>query len=900
MEARYLRLNFCLVALIILFGVGCSNNSIAPTSPAQLTAGSTIEGAADTSHVLWGIWSISYDADSGGIGTLPYRGITAHFDVTSLILPPACNDCITIKVNSYKPGMHLLDVDVTLRNPASIPGRDVRGILFTDSAGHELLNADGWTALYDIPGGDTINPFKAFAKAETKRVFQGLAEHTENFQIHIPLPPQFNAIKFAVDASWPGNCKEPYSIENFTQGKLFNTGVGNADITVDVLDWQDDVSKVTLVAPQINGASFTQFSHVSGSTWHLFIKNSEMAPAGDYDLRVIAASPNPGDVTMYNFIKLTISQWGEPSSPVDITPPSLNFQPLGIRTSGNYAYVAGGVNGLILFNIVSPSHPKWSSKWQTTDSALGIDLVSSRVYLACGTGGVDIFNISNPGSPVLVKNVPVSAYCYQIKVLGDYAYIACQAYGVAIVRVKPLDSAGVVNIVSTAGTAYDLAVDGSYAYIAESLTGVEIIDIDPPESASVIKTLPMAYEADAIVEAGGYAYVADYSAGVEVVDVDPPQSASIVNTISTPTPFTLFIDGNNLYVGDMHDFIIINISSPTTPIVVGHFPDGIEGWTRNVYAKGNYAYIGNMDVGLQSVDVSVPSTPKILDTLISPIAAEDCEISGNYAYISNWFGGVHVIDISDPTQAQDIHMTTLSMGNSPNLKILNGYAYISAGWGGFRIADLSIPDSPSVIKSVSTSGTAGKLDVDSGYAYIAALGKGIDIIDIDPPASASVVKTVTIPGNVLDVAVSNGYAYAATRTEGLQIVDVDPVGSASVVKVVPLADDGNAVVVDGDYAYVAANLQGLVIVDISSPENASIVNTVGVPAAMDLAVANGYAYIANNIVTFVDVNPVASAHVCGEIDTPFYFANSIAVNDRYAYVCSYSPPCGGVWIFKLW
>ena len=87
-----------------------------------------------------------------------------------------CEACIEINVNSFDPVTRILDVDVLLRNSIGINGYDVRGILYTDEAGHLLTNPDNWTDLYDIPGGRDINPFKAYNKDDYYRSFPGDAD----------------------------------------------------------------------------------------------------------------------------------------------------------------------------------------------------------------------------------------------------------------------------------------------------------------------------------------------------------------------------------------------------------------------------------------------------------------------------------------------------------------------------------------------------------------------------------------------------------------------------------------------------------------------------------------------------------------------------------------------------
>jgi len=297
-----------MVMLCLLAAAGCSNTQVTAVTPSGDSLTQSPKKETQSGRLLWGLWQFTFDEASGELMPIPLREAYAHFNVAPMLLPPACNDCLKTKVNSFHPPTHILNVDVTLRNPSPMAGYDVRGILFTDDYGHELRNPDDWTGLWDVAGGQTLNPFKAFAKPVYHRQFSGYAEYTENYIVYIPQPPSYDKIAFAVDASWPNNCKEPYSMENFTQEPLYDTGDGQAMITIDVHDWQDDVNKVTLAAPAITGESFTQLYKVSGDTWGIYVKNNAGAPAGIYNVRFIAASAGSGSVSLYDFVTLTITE----------------------------------------------------------------------------------------------------------------------------------------------------------------------------------------------------------------------------------------------------------------------------------------------------------------------------------------------------------------------------------------------------------------------------------------------------------------------------------------------------------------------------------------------------------------------------------------------------------------
>jgi hypothetical protein len=306
------KLYVSLALLSFLILGGCSGSLMDNTASPEMPPSALGDRNSASDRVLWGLWEIRFEGDSLTPRIEPIRAAELHYDITPMLTPPLCIDCITIIVNSFDTVTRIMDVDVTLKNPTSVIGHDVRGILFTGDAGHELLNPDDWTGLWDIAGGDEINPFKAFAKTNPNRVFAGFQMHMENYIVYIPKPPQYTAIRYAVDASWPGNCREPYSIENFNQEEITSDDGFHGLVTVDVHDWQGDADEVNIYAPLITGEPFTALAHQGGDTWSVDLNNALGALPGHYNAKIEAGSADSGETKLYDFATITITPGDEP------------------------------------------------------------------------------------------------------------------------------------------------------------------------------------------------------------------------------------------------------------------------------------------------------------------------------------------------------------------------------------------------------------------------------------------------------------------------------------------------------------------------------------------------------------------------------------------------------------
>ena len=897
------RVALVVAVLLLIIATGCSNGD-GNLQPLMEALDQSDYGSQSTyNHALWGIWEIQFDVPALKADAVPARELLAHFNVTNYLLPPACNDCLKVIVNSFNTTTRIMDVDVTLKNPTPMTGHDVRGILYTDDAGHDLISANGLTGLFDIPGGGNINPFNSFAKSSPNRAFAASAEYTEKYFVYIPIPPKYDAIKFAVDASWPGNCKEPYAITGFTQEKLYDAGGGQALIQVRVKDWQKDVNKVTLAAKAVTGVDFLQLYNIADDVWGVYIKNQNSVPPGDYPARLIATSTGSGSTALYDYATIKVDVWGIPSNPLDITPPWLNFTPQKVCYSNGYAYIAAGIHGIHVFDVSTPATPEWLQRFDTPDNAVGITTDGDYIFVAEEGAGLEIFEIGSSGTLSSVKLVDTPGNARDSAVVGGYAVVADFDAGVTIIDIDPIDTAAVVKTVNTATYVVDVATNavgmsGGYIYAATADNKMQIIDTYPLGSAQVIKEVAVTGVGGGIATVCGFVYLANYPDGVVIIDASVPSTASIIKSIDSGSTTDLVYEGSYLYTTDGHTFSIIDIDPPASAVVTGQISN--PGWTAGLCKAGNYAFVANRQLGLSVIDVSSTSSPSHITDALTPGEPEGAAAAGNYAYVANYDAGLQVIDVTTPSEAEIINGLIVP-GRFNKVRLQAGYAYAASGDSGLNIFNIDSPPAAYLEKNVGITGFAKDVAVDGGYAYIADKYNGLVIIDIDPISTASVVNTIATPGTPTRLVAKGGYVYLAGYTGGLHIIDVDPYNTASIIKTIPIFDKAQDVALQGNYAYVAGEQGGLAIVDISTPASAFTANTVDTPGyACGVAVSGDYAYIADlYTLEIIDINPIASAYIYKEIPLPAY-AETISITGNIAYITNSNTAENGLWIYQLW
>ncbi len=896
--------------------LGCSGSGMNPAEPADAPDLSSDADAPGSNRMLWGIWEVGFNPVTSEIAITPTRNALAHFNITDWLLPPNCEDCLKISVNSYDPVGGLLDADVTLRNPTQLSGYDVRGILYTNDYGHLLENADAWTDLWEMPGGDDINPFKAFAKTEANRIFIPDAEHTGNYQIYIPIPPNWNQITFAVDASWPGNCKEPYAIENFLQeNEIYEIQYYGTDIYIDVLDWQDDVTEVILYSEEFTDDPAENLTNTGGNTWKTYVYNHDLHSPGEYPVLLEAISENPGVQSLYQYVTITVSESPLPDL-TDVTPAGLNFCPNDIFIDGSLMYVAADVNGLYIFDITDPLNPALVSNAETQEDAIQVAVSSGYAYVVeehikGDEVDVEIFDVSAPESPVSVNTLEdVAKHYYDMEISGDLLYVTtCSPYS-CVIDISTPESAYV--IASGIFHGEDIDIQDNTAYIALT-NGLRIYDIsNPSEPAEIGFVETPKYGRDVDVS-GDYAYYV-CSEGFYVMDISEPAEAETVGVIDTPQYATeIIVQNDYAYVstGFGYNFTVIDVSNPTAPFIVKEID--LECRVMDLCLYGEYAYVVTEYSKIWIIDISTPEMTHVAGLHESIGYAMELAISDGYAYVVSvgTGGNLQIVDIDPPEEANIVvtvefpySCTGITLGD-------DGYAYV-CGYiydsmicpvGYLYIVDIDLSGESEIVAAIEMPdlGRPSNVKLYGGYALVADPYNGVYIVDIDPLETAAVVGMFDeVYGKaVYDLVISGEYAFCIGGT--LSVIDIEPIESAHVAAEILGVTPGGSIVLSGNYVYTVGppGYSLYYIIDIHEPLSPEIVSYVPPyhPSGGDVAVSGGYAFYALDYgLGIADVDPPEAASLVEIVEVKGN-ARGVAISGDYVYLADST---GGLRIYKVW
>ncbi len=936
---------FSVLILLLLIITGCSSNQQTPVTPQDAGSDFPVGISADNkpvegSRCLLGVWELEFDVESLEAIVTPSRLANTHYQVKYLIPTPE------VVINAFHPN-YVVDADVTLTNPFTFDAYDIRLILFTDDEPHILENPDCWTGLYDIPVGLPINPFKAYAKDEPNRVFAGGTNHTENLLVFSP--PGSHPIQFAVDASYPSNCEEPYAFENFTQGVLHESIGSQAAVTVDVHDWQDDVNEVYLECPEITNEPQSQLEHVALSRWKLNLVNNTGVLCGEYSAYLVAKSSNSGSLALYNRILINVTS----GSGAPDTDPPVWYWNVGIEQArAGYEYVK----------------IEWGTATDTESPPVEYLLYMDEDDNPWDQPPVVAINCE-PYTFTGLENG--RTYWFGVR-CRDSASPPNEDTNTNVLSVEPGDVPGDPRIVGTIKKCIrntcDIAFSENYSYYTmgsacEISNGFGILDISNPERPEFISSValppydvPIHYQ---IIPDGEIVYLAGSSSSdtycftvMDVSDIFNPhvitsfEGAAKIYHLSLATN-TICIYGK--FNGDF-GYMLIDVSNPGNPEIksITQTPE-----RRDVYASGSYAYY-SVEKQIFVIDISDPQNPEeaaiydydyILGDVIGfvPGYLFTCGHTSREAFF-------YTIDISDPlnpavadsmwivnmtmhdvVQVLDVSFTSerlyvlyteasrcyvriynitdpanvgFEIGNNHHwefdIAAYNNYLFGTSP-DGLRITDCNDPDNIDFVRifsgfnphSIVTKGT---------YAYCGIKDHDqIAVIDISNPSAPYIVSEMYLgdnyPHSAYDVAINDDILYVADGASGLKVVDISNPGFPELISSLEMTEDATSIDVSGDYAYIVMEYYGLGIVNISNPQAPTLDNFYEEYDIRDVDIQGNYAYITmynphyDPMLEILDISDPLNFNVTGSIFNTQYACYMITVNNNIAIIGGYNEAC---------
>ena len=224
-----------------------------------------------------------------------------------------------------------------------------------------------------------------------------------------------------------------------------------------------------------------------------------------------------------------------------------------------------------------------------------------------------------------------------------------------------------------------------------------------------------------------YLYVANKEAGLKIYDVSVPTIPSLVASVSTnlflgmevinltQSGNYLYLALGNIWASDSTGMAIVDVQNPLLPIVTDYYylPNSVNG-SGIVDVEGNYAYLGGMQNGLITLNVTDKS---------------------NIQFVSQFLPDVN-FPINNPSN--------LAIYNLRGMEVRNDTVYACFDGGGVRILDVTNKALPVQIGQYCNPAMYTPMDHPKAYnnivlkdslAYLAVDYCGVEVLNISDPSN---------------------------------------------------------------------------------------------------------------------------------------------------------------------
>jgi hypothetical protein len=245
----------------------------------------------------------------------------------------------------------------------------------------------------------------------------------------------------------------------------------------------------------------------------------------------------------------------------------------------------------------------------------------------------------------------------------------------------------------------------------------------------------------------------------------------------------MYANEQALYLTTTHGLYIFDVSTPTTPSLLGSYKTPSSVIAMDVH--GEYAYIIDADTGLYIINIVKPQGPVLESVFKFPgISASRCGgkivINDGYAYVLNFdfTPTLFILNISQPkAPVLTTTLTKLHMKLWGDVAIQGNFAYIVNDIG-LHVMDISTPDAPVTISEYAVPGESSNIYIEGNYAYITEHAfhsepRGLSILDISNPHAPTLAGFYEISGRITDINVQGNMLYLMNRGD-LLILDIGP------------------------------------------------------------------------------------------------------------------------------
>src|SRR5262245_32365468 len=259
----------------------------------------------------------------------------------------------------------------------------------------------------------------------------------------------------------------------------------------------------------------------------------------------------------------------------------------------------------------------------------------------------------------------------------------------------------------------------------------------------------------------------------------------------------------------------------------------------DVWGEGNYAYLGSYaGNGVMIIDISDPTNPKLVGNYTPAEGGrfQDVIVTGGIGYFSSESrGGLHIVDVRDPANPVLLSQITEAKNGFPNvheLFVSSGVLYeADARTNHVKVFDVTRPENPSFLHEIITTDNRfiHAITVINGRLFTSGWGGKTDIYDVrnilrEPPKLLGSVDSGTSSHAAWMSSDGKLLASARETTNGdVRLFDIsDPANPEQLASITAQSlglesFSAHNPYILGNMLFVSWYQAGLVVIDITNP-----------------------------------------------------------------------------------
>ncbi len=395
---------------------------------------------------------------------------------------------------------------------------------------------------------------------------------------------------------------------------------------------------------------------------------------------------------------------------------SLTGYPQDLAVKDNILYVAkmSTDGGLQTIDVTNPSSPSAISIYPGNFQHIRVN--SNFAFLSFSSQ-FTVLDISDSSAITYTAGFEMPGFVSQVTASGNYLYTGSN--GFRVIDISDTTHPVQAGYIDLYGDLTAMVTDSLVVYCPLSMSAsnnVYTIDVSDPTNPQVLDNFTCPVMTVDLAIKDNIAFVACWWDGVRIFDIsDPSNIVQLSHTMgwtSGGVPGETYcyaqaiaVEGNYLYIVDYGPFTeedtyglyIIDISDPSTPVLVNRY-QGIAGHPVDATVKKSVLYSADGYGGVEAIDVSDPLNPLSLAYVTLPDGATGITADSNFAYASNYIlGGVEVLDITNPADMSLAGWYKPSGCFALSVASQNGRIFVADGLGGIQIyRNLLVPPPPPI------------------------------------------------------------------------------------------------------------------------------------------------------------------------------------------------------------